>query len=169
MPFWIIVLILNLEMRKPCWCSWPNCCFLTLQSVLQLFRAKLFSFWIDFSRDFNQKLLLNNFLITSTSETSHGLWKIQDIFLMPTVERSLMVSKTVVKVSDWEPEDCNNFGLYNMAFFGSYSLGTIFSDLINVRCTICNIIVLDWGGVKDFLSRFFQTNLQWITKALKAK
>ena len=82
-----------------------------------------------------------------------------------------MVSKTVVKVSDWEPEDCNNFGLYNMAFFGSYSLGTIFSDLINVRCTICNISVLDWGGggVKDFLSRFFQTNLQWITKALKAK
>lgn len=108
MPFWIIVLILNLEMRKPCWCSWPNCCFLTLQSVLQLFRAKLFSFWIDFSRDFNQKLLLNNFLITSTSETSHGPWKIRDIFLMPTVERSLMVSKTVVKVSDWEPEDCNN-------------------------------------------------------------
>ena len=108
MPFWTSVLILDLEIRKPCWCSWPNCWFLTLESVLQLFRAKLFCFWIDFLRDFNQKLLLKNFLKTSTSETSRGLWKIQDIFLMPTVERSLMVSKRVVKVSDWEPEDCNN-------------------------------------------------------------
>ena len=123
-----------------------------------------------FSRDFNQKLLLNNFLITSTSETSHGPWKIQDIFLMPIVERSLMVSKTVVKVSDWEPEDCNNLThviyfliIFEMVcitwlFFGSYSLGTIFSDLINVHCTICNCVGLGGGGVKDFLSRFFQTN-----------
>ena len=43
-----------------------------------------------------------------------------------------------------------------MAFFGSYSLGTIFSDLINVNCTICNCVGLGGGGgVKDFMSRFF--------------
>ena len=33
-----------------------------------------------------------------------------------------------------------------MAFFGSYSLGTIFSDLINVHCTICNCVRLGGGG-----------------------
>ena len=41
-----------------------------------------------------------------------------------------------------------------MAFFGSYSLGTIFSDLINVHCTICNCVGLGGGGGKGFSNQF---------------
>ena len=46
-----------------------------------------------------------------------------------------------------------------MAFFGSYNLGTIFSDLINVHCTILIVLVWGGGGGKGFFSRFFENNL----------
>ena len=55
-----------------------------------------------------------------------------------------------------------------MAFFGSYSLGTIFSDLINVHCTICNCVGLGGGG-KGFSVQVFSNQFIMDHKSLESQ
>ena len=58
-----------------------------------------------------------------------------------------------------------------MAFFGSYSLGTIFSDLINVNCTICNCVGLAGGagGGKGFSVQVFSNQFIMDHKSLESQ
>lgn len=56
-----------------------------------------------------------------------------------------------------------------MAFFGSYSLGTIFSDLINVHCTICNCVGLGGGGGKGFSVQVFSNQFIMDHKSLESQ